>query len=1130
MKTKVTKNFPILSIIIGSVLLLGVFTYIGFKSGSVEQADNKKVTKMQYVLVNEDQGTVFEGKKYSLGTDFVTLINQDTANLWETTTRDIASRGIEEGQFDAQIIIPQDFSERLLALESIDPEQALVEYQVREGQNEITNQTIQGQVNDVLKDFSQRIVQMYFSSIVGNLSEAQQQVNQIVGLEQNYQNVLESTIYTPFKEIPTSYESVLGTASVLDEENQFFTVEQQAFVAAVKDLMESNNNDLKGNAQGTEEVQQAVNQYADDANEKLTTSIEQFNQQFDLHKQQLAEQWQADLSDYQQQYDGLADGVNKQLNGFWVAGLNGEADSGVYTSFLTNAYAFQATQTARIEELVNGIEELEERVKELTALKATVAETYYNDPEATPETASEEQVKNAILNLMVPLDRQPELKSDGAYLTAVTEAIKQVEQYALPAPADFTTLITRLVADGALTQMEADKLTASYDIVTRYQPTLTGSGSQFNLLNNEEKADRVSDFTVTNTVKMSLKPDSTQHLQFSYSFNPGSDGSMELMNLATIRDNLEQSLQSQLVNSDYMATVVVNGLQLDIGMGLKDPATSSQPPKMPTKEEFSYTFDSQIRWLYPDDASENEYFQGNYAWTLEGVQATGQVATYIDKDQALKQDLSGLFGLFASLTSAAEKVVTIYADPANLEVGAFATYLKEHPDQGFDQLAAADSVYWLYNNVTEDKKANQISTALYQDYRMAGDQLYQELTAQINKLNATIGTKTADEENPNPTPTLYGTLQLMTAPEMMLKEADTLGAWFEEANQEIETVYSSWQEAEKIAPQSIITDEQPHPEKNDTKAINGETENLVKNIQALVASSTKIAQSTEEAAAEVKDVAPTIKTLKQSTDKVQTEATTILTNLNNVVAEVQATTAENNNYAATFSQVLANTKNGGADNETVFNFLANPIQGKGDFGSIRQTSLVPYYATVISAFLIFLVAIGMQKLMASRRLTEDDALLRPSRVWYNTPNIVRILVVSGILASLFAFNLLFVIDTNAEMAWFSYSFLVMFAGLLLTIGLMRQYRLLALYLYSGFLGLFFMLTPLLGVVTKKGSLSNLLYRLSPLQNIQNGFTTLTNGGTVSWVSYLILLVVVAIGLVLNLWVKPEVVDKEPVSR
>lgn len=86
---------------------------------------------------------------------------------------------------------------------------------------------------------------------------------------------------------------------------------------------------------------------------------------------------------------------------------------------------------------------------------------------------------------------------------------------------------------------------------------------------------------------------------------------------------------------------------------------------------------------------------------------------------------------------------------------------------------------------------------------------------------------------------------------------------------------------------------------------------------------------------------------------------------------------------------------------------------------------------------------------------------------------------------------------------------------------MRQFKKTTLYVYGALLGLFFMLTPLLGITTKTGSLSNLLYRFSPLQNIQNGFTFLINGGKIGWLTYLVLVILLILGIVLNLFVQPE---------
>ncbi len=332
MEGKIKKGIPFALAIGATFLLLLFFIHLGFKDENVTRSSKDQTTKMQYALVNEDKGASFEGKRYALGSDFVTLINKDTANRWETTTRNIATSGVENGQFDAQIIIPQDFSEKLLSLQAVSPEQASVEYQVRDGQNELTNQAIQDKVNTILKDFNQRVIQMYFSSIVGNLVIAQQNVNQITDTQLLYQNQLEETIQQPFKEIPMNYTTVLSTASILDEDNKLFTNEQ------------------------------------------------------------------GDTTVYKQQFDQLNGMVINQFSSFYTPSEQGS--SGIYADFLSESKLFQETQSNRIGELQKEIAELHMQVEQLTALKKQIAATYYNDLEATPEIATDTQIKQAIIQLI----------------------------------------------------------------------------------------------------------------------------------------------------------------------------------------------------------------------------------------------------------------------------------------------------------------------------------------------------------------------------------------------------------------------------------------------------------------------------------------------------------------------------------------------------------------------------------------------------------------------------------------------------------------------------------------------------------------------------------------------------------
>ncbi|MEI5993955.1 hypothetical protein [Candidatus Enterococcus mansonii] len=766
------------------------------------------------------------------------------------------------------------------------------------------------------------------------------------------------------------------------------------------------------------------------------------------------------------------------------------------------------------------IAELEKQVSALTTLKEDIAEKYYHDRNATPDTATEEQVKLAISELLSPTEKESEIKEDGEYLTAVNNDLLHLQNQALPTSTDFSRLLAKLSGDDLLTQEAIDKLNASYHLVTQYDPTLTGHEDQFKILSTTPKEDLSTVFTVRNTLDIQLEPGTRQYVQFGHTFNPGSQGNVTVLNMEAIRGELERQIRKNVSDPDYTAVVSIDetGTRLIIDIMLKE-VESSETLKAPLDAHLSYTFNSQIEWTYPNDYSRDEYFQCNYFWTANSSATSGQLAAYINKDQPLKEDLPKLFDLFTTLTATAEKLTMIYADPTQLDVTRFSEYVANHPDTPFSELATPNSVYWLYNNVTDDKKVLQISDSLYENYRANGDSLYKDIEEQINKLKATIGTK--EDKNEGEAPSLYGTLNLMTVPETMIQEAALLGDWFEKANQEIDATYNSWKETERVAPESVITDTNAHPEKNDTAAINAETESLVKTIQTLATSSKETAKTTEEAAAQVKDIAPIIQNLKESTNKVQTNANDILTNLDKTVSDVHETTKGNSKYAETFNKVLSNTRNGGSDNTTVFNFLSNPIQDKGDFGKTRQNSLIPYYATIIAAFMIILVATGMQKYMKRRKVSKTDLLMNPSRAWYNTSNVVVILLSSVALSSAFALNLSLVVGMDAKFAWFSYAFLVLLAGLLLTLGCMRQFRLLTLYISGAILGLFFMLTPLLGVATKTGTFTNILYRLSPLQNIQNGFTALLNGGSIGWVSYLILVILAIGGILLNFWVKPE---------
>lgn len=224
--------------------------------------------------------------------------------------------------------------------------------------------------------------------------------------------------------------------------------------------------------------------------------------------------------------------------------------------------------------------------------------------------------------------------------------------------------------------------------------------------------------------------------------------------------------------------------------------------------------------------------------------------------------------------------------------------------------------------------------------------------------------------------------------------------------------------------------------------------------------------------------------------------------------------------------MLSNTKNGGADNTQVFHFLSRPIQRKGVFGQTRQISLVPYYATLTGAILLMVAGLSLLGFMKKRKVTEANLLVQPTRIWLNVPNVFLLSFVTILLAGFYAGATSASAGTANRLLWFSYAFLTFASMQLLVTGCLRQFKKLTLYGYGSVLGLYFILTPLLGVTVKIGSFTEFLYRLSPLQNIQNGFTVLLNGGRIGWVSYLVIAILLVLGLFLNLIVLPEEQDRK----
>mgnify|MGYP000845864606 FL=1 len=1131
-------------------LLSGSLVYFALKDQSLHYSSEiKQTAKVQYALVNEDKGARFENTDYNLGSDFVTLINQDTENNWETTNRSVAEAGLKSGQFDAVITLPSDFSEKLLSLESVSPEKATVSYQIREGQNEQANQAVHSQVNTVLQGFNQRVVRMYFSSIIRNLSDAQTNVNQMATTELSQNTFIISNIQAPFSTLPDSFRSTQSIANSLKTDNELFKTQQEAFVKSVASSMEANNNSLDASGKALESTTNSVNEFSKEANTRLEKSTNQYKEQSEKDKAALEKQWTDDQKHYSDLYNALYTVGNAKLKELQ---LSDTATGSFMADFKAKAGEYKTAQSKVKGNLEAQITSLEKEVAELRALRETIAETYYGSKDLSDQTATDKDIRSAILNLMTKPENRSKLPKQ--YIEAIASRLPMISS------GDLSALIAKLEQDKLISSDEATTYRNALKIVSNYSSELGDSLGQNTTFKYLSSAATVTS-PVTYPIHQTLEFDpSTGSQTVQLNIDDANMGNLELEGVT--KDSIEASIRQQLKDTGYHVTAAVSGNTIQVtfvnertasttpvassdsggsstsNADASDAATStnststsesttatpttspkvSQPSYATLPKKVSVTISGQIKWNLSDDVKKNSYNQVGYSWTDgSSVQASAQLSVFNGKYDTLAEDLPAILKNFQNLDLTAQQIVTLFASPgASLDINQFASTLSSGT---LVQKASPDSVYSLYNNLTDDERASEISDVLVTKYRLAGDNLYKQVDQQLKDVTDILGEK----ENPKEG-TLRQVYQSLPDSDLLVKQASALNTWYGEMQKVLDEAHNQWKDSEKLAYESVVNDQNPQPEKMNTSKLEEEVKSLLSQYDSLRDSSKKTAQATADGAAQVRDISPQIQQLNETTESIQKSADGVLSSLNQSVKETSGTVEKNTSYAEQFGKVLANAKSGGSDNKQVFNFLSDPITTKvteGKTQAASHISIIPYYMTLLLSVISFVIAMTIGRFVKDRQEREETDLLTTKKWDLKLQSFLPTIITATVGSILFSGVTIGVATAANGFLWFIYSFMLM-ASLILVLSYSLKKAPYPTYIVSAsLLGFYLLLTPILGVATQSGSFLNFLYRLSPLQNIENGFSYLLVGGNLSIVTILLLLLFVGIGVSLNLFTRKK---------
>ena len=192
------------------LLIALIFMNRDFTDISAKKEQEEKDVRLNIALVNEDIGIHKEGADYNLGADYVKKIEKDTTYNWFTVSRGIGENGLKNGTYNLLVTIPSNFSSKLLDVDSVAPEKVQVNYKINANGNATLENESKSAGNKIVNGLNQQLVDMYVVSILSNLFTAQKNIEKVYNNQTNSVNNFQSILYQPtinFKEYLPSITS-----------------------------------------------------------------------------------------------------------------------------------------------------------------------------------------------------------------------------------------------------------------------------------------------------------------------------------------------------------------------------------------------------------------------------------------------------------------------------------------------------------------------------------------------------------------------------------------------------------------------------------------------------------------------------------------------------------------------------------------------------------------------------------------------------------------------------------------------------------------------------------------------------------------------------------------------------------
>ncbi|WP_141538941.1 type VII secretion protein EsaA [Bacillus cereus] len=1099
-------------IILALVLSTGV-SYLALNQ-NVKKANENTTPKMTVALVNEDQGTEFEGNKIAFGDQFVKNVNKNTKQEWYVVSRGVAENGLKNNNYNMMIVIPNDFSRKAVAIDSELPEKLTLNYKVNATGNKDLKAEAENTASVILEDFNKQIIDVYFASIIGKLQGAQDNIGKIVEKGNVQTTMYKKDIHSPLANYTNQFKTVQDYTGVSVNSFKGFQDVLKGFGQALDEGNKSNNTYLDGfnnyqkmqtdNNLLANNFTNQFNQYMNDMNTgdvlKQLSALESANKSIS-NQFTLSEKEPNILADASAIQKYLAD-VKKQVSEYDTE-LAGKLESDIQETVikkLKQSMSNDGKQEIFINTLMKQPDvRIKKQIENLIAKLPSLNMEEIGQSELPDATKL--QLQN-VIQFTKKYNKENNFYYDPVNKISLGNAIKEVKDRLYTEGITFsdTAKVIKMESSQILKIKipEEFKLDGStgflhIDDVDRTSDFLQSEAGEITIAPRNEGDIKIDLHVKLKDPNINIDVFSLVMWQWELSGNHKKEtiSEKEEPNKEDKGTQTENSKVENVVHkSQYGIMPLVHNAKTPIiqkteqsnnGNSVKpdvggNPDTGEKPDaggKPDTGEK-------------PDTGTDN----GSNSKVIEST--TNQVIhqktekiTDITSNVLIKEAVDTVQS-YQGLMSLYEMYYGI--DLRTKDVG------PKLEEGSLDAIATDQSLYYVLNkqsliDLISNLVSSSITTEIKQD--MSG------LKQKINSYQQSI--TSADQNSMLLAEKLNGTTQQATSMNENLGEyVKGLAKWRENSLKLVEE-------------QQVVTTNHAGEQ---TAVLS-----LDSGIKSLMMQSQSLVESSKHSLATSDDVYKTFDQINGQAKEIQDSGTTIVSKADLLLNDFTKKMEDDKSFSKNFTKILANSRIGDRQNEMLYQFLSSPVQKQNDGVIVAGNAFTPYLI-VLTCFIVALFTAYAIANQEKKRMQSDHFEEKFSLIDMNVPTTVvafGISIVEGISIGIISGRLL-KFGQDQSLLWIAFITFIMMAFVLVSTYLLRQIKMVGMFILLVFLSMYLFLTEAVGSKVDQMSSVGKIRQFSPLQYIESFLNDFISGKDTGKVIFVVLFVIAIIGLVSNLFV------------